>query len=68
MILIRYENISEGLSKSDRERLFDEHMDLLVSKKKENFRKMLDECKAITLDSDFKEIKKLIKEDPRYSR
>ncbi len=60
--------MSEHLSKSDRERLFDEHIDMLVAKKKENYRKMLDECKAITLDSDFKDIKKLIKDDPRYSR
>jgi transcription elongation regulator 1 len=29
---------------------------------------MLDECKVITLDSSFKEIKKLIKDDPRYAR
>ena len=66
--LFRYDNISDNLEKSERERLFDEHIDLLVTKKKENYRKLLDECKAITLDSSFKDIKKLIKEDPRYSR
>ena len=41
---------------------------MLVAKKKENYRKLLDECKSITLDSSFKDIKKLIKDDPRYSR
>ena len=56
------------MDKSERERVFDDHIDALVAKKKENFRRLLDECKAITLDSSFKEIKKLIKEDPRYSR
>ena len=64
----RYEFVSSNLEKSERERLFDEHIDLLVAKKKDNFRKMLDECKAITLESSFKEIKKLIKDDLRYSR
>merc|ERR1712241_1318266 len=64
----RYDNISDNLEKSERERLFDEHIDFLVAKKKENYRKLLDECKSITLDSSFKDIKKLIKEDPRYSR
>ena len=39
-----------------------------MAKKKENYRKLLEECKEINLDSTFKEIKKLIKEDPRYSR
>ena len=56
------------MEKSERERLFDEHIDFLVAKKKENYRKLLDECKSITLDSSFKDIKKLIKDDPRYSR
>lgn len=60
--------MSSSLEKSERERIFDEHIDSLVAKKKDNFRKMLDECKTITLESTFKEIKKLIKDDPRYSR
>lgn len=60
--------MSGNLDKSERERLFDEHIDLLVAKKKENYRKLLDECKSITLDSTFKDIKKLVKDDPRYSR
>ena len=67
-LVYRYDNISGNLEKSDRERLFDEHIDMLVAKKKENYRKLLDECKSITLDSSFKDIKKLIKDDPRYSR
>merc|ERR1739838_771390 len=64
----RYDNISGNLEKSDRERLFDEHIDMLVAKKKENYRKLLDEQKGIALDSNFKDIKKLIRDDPRYSR
>ena len=68
ILVRRYDNISDNLEKSERERLFDEHIDFLVAKKKENYRKLLDECKSITLDSSFKDIKKLIKDDPRYSR
>ena len=64
----RYDNISDNLEKSERERLFDEHIDNLVAKKKENYRKLLDEQKGIALDSNFKDIKKLIRDDPRYSR
>ena len=66
--LRRYDNISSNLEKSERERLFDEHIDYLVAKKKENYRKLLDEQKSITLDSNFKDIKKLIRDDPRYQR
>ena len=68
LLCSRYESVSSSLEKSERERIFDEHIDSLVAKKKDNFRKMLDECKTITLESTFKEIKKLIKDDPRYSR
>jgi len=35
---------------------------------KENFWKLLDECKDITLTSSFKEIKASIRDDPRYSK
>jgi len=64
----RYESITSSLEKSEREKQFDDHIDRLVAKKKENYRKLLEECKDIKLDSTFKEIKKLIKDDPRYSR
>ena len=64
----RYEAASDSLDKSERERLFDEHIDALHAKKKENYRKMLDECKDITLDSEFRDVKKLIRDDPRYSK
>ena len=30
-----------------------------------NYRKMLEECKGIKLDSSWKDIKKIIKDDPR---
>lgn len=63
----RYELVS-SLEKPERERLFDEHIDHLILKKKENFWQMMRECKAITLDSNFKDVKKQLQEDPRYSK
>lgn len=60
--------VASNLDKSERERLFDEHIDKLIAKKKENFRSLLDECKDIGLDTGFKEVKKQIREDPRYAK
>merc|ERR1712062_281675 len=37
----RYDSISSNPEKSEREMRFDEHIDRLVAKKKENYRKML---------------------------
>lgn len=62
----RYE--ASILDRAERERLFDEHISLLIRKKKEKFRELLDETSDITLTSSWKEIKKLIKDDPRCSK
>merc|ERR1719309_203518 len=67
----RYENLTAGeaaLDKSERERLFDTHIDELIAKKKNAFRSLLDEQKDVGLDAAFKDIKKIIKEDPRYTK
>ncbi|KAH8277525.1 hypothetical protein KR026_012438, partial [Drosophila bipectinata] len=56
----------ETLDRDDRERKFNEHIDNLMKKKRERFREMLDEVNTLQLTSTWKEIKKLIKEDPRY--
>merc|ERR1712192_133621 len=67
----RYEALTGGeaaLDKSERERLFDSHIDELIAKKKTAFRSLLEEQKEVALDAAFKDIKKLIKEDPRYTK
>jgi len=67
----RYEALTGGeasLDKSERERLFDTHIDELIAKKKNAFRSLLDDQKDITLDTAFKDIKKAIKDDPRYTK
>jgi len=56
------------LEKSEREKLFDDHMDRLVKKKKDAFRSLLEEQKEVPLDASFKEVKKNIREDPRYTK
>merc|ERR1719273_1300180 len=60
--------VASNLDKSERERLFDEHIDKLIAKKKENFRSLLDDCKDIGLDTSFKEVKKQIRDNPRYAK
>ena len=50
----RYDSIANDLEKSEREKQFDDHIDRLVAKKKDNYKKLLEECKEIRLDSSFK--------------
>ncbi|XP_051715591.1 transcription elongation regulator 1a isoform X2 [Ctenopharyngodon idella] len=56
---------SSLLERDEKERLFNEHIEALAKKKKEQFRQLLDETTSITLMTSWKEVKKLIKEDPR---
>ncbi|KAM4678181.1 transcription elongation regulator 1 isoform 1-T1 [Discoglossus pictus] len=53
------------LEREEKEKLFNEHIDALTKKKREHFRQLLDETYTITLTSTWKEVKKVIKEDPR---
>ncbi|EDO63512.1 AGAP004745-PA [Anopheles gambiae str. PEST] len=61
----RWELISM-LDRDDRERLFNEHISNLVRKKRDKFREMLDEIPSLELTSSWKDIKKSIRDDPRY--
>ncbi|XP_028840472.1 transcription elongation regulator 1-like [Denticeps clupeoides] len=53
------------LERDEKEKLFNEHVEALTKKKKELFRQLLDETILITLTTTWKEVKKVIKEDPR---
>merc|ERR1712176_31351 len=64
----RWDMIEGNLEKSERERLFDDHIDHLIAKKKESYRSLLEEHKDLPLDATFKDIKKKINEDPRYTK
>merc|ERR1711908_57467 len=43
-------------------------MDRLMKKKKDSYHSLLDEIKDVTLDSSFKDVKKSIRDDPRYGK
>lgn len=57
-----------ALEKPEKEKLFDDHMDKLMQKKKFSYHSLLDELKDISLDASFKDIKKQIRDDPRYTK
>lgn len=61
----RYE-LCDNLDREDRERLFNDHIGVLTKKKRDKFREMLEEIPSLELTSSWKEIKKLVKDDPRY--
>ena len=58
--------IAAVLNRDDRDRLFNEHIDQLYQKKKEKFRELLDETPEVAMNYSWKEIRKIIKDDPRY--
>lgn len=56
----------ELLDREDREGLFNQHINNLAMRKRDKFREMLDEISSLELTSQWKEVKKMIREDPRY--
>lgn len=58
----------EYLERENREKLFNDHINNLAKKKRDKFREMLDELVQLELTSSWKEIKKLIRDDPRYHK
>lgn len=56
----------DSLERDERERLFNEHIQSLAKKKRDKFREMLDEIANLELTVPWKEVKRQIKEDPRY--
>ena len=58
----------EALDRDEREKLFNVHVNNLFKKKREKFRELLDETKELTLSSSWRDIRRLIKEDSRYTK
>lgn len=56
------------LEKEEKEQLFEEHMNKFRAKKRELFYQLLDDTQGVTLSSNWKEVKKLIKSDSRYEK
>lgn len=61
-------DLADSLSREEKEKLFNDHTDTLLRKKREKFRELLDETAEVTLTSPWKEIKRIVKEDPRYTK
>lgn len=60
--------LAELLERDEKERIFNEHVGSLSRKKKSKFRELLDDTKSLELTSSWKEIRKVIKEDPRFTK
>src|SRR6218665_97563 len=60
--------LAKSLDKAEKEKLFEEQIAILNKKNKEMFHRLLDETVGITLTSTWREVRKLIRSDPRYSR
>ncbi|XP_046850381.1 transcription elongation regulator 1-like [Xenia sp. Carnegie-2017] len=58
----------ESLSKEDKESLFNDHINQLNQRKRDQFRKLLDEQNEIGLKTSWRSARKLIKDDPRFSK
>lgn len=57
----------DSLDREEKERLFNEHIEQLGRKKRDKFRELLDEVGASAdLTASWKDVKKLLKDDPRY--
>jgi transcription elongation regulator 1 len=56
----------QDIDKHEKERLFDEHLELLYKKRQAAFQALLDE--HCTLTSTWKDVKKVIKSDPRFEK
>jgi transcription elongation regulator 1 len=59
--------LTDSLEREEKEKLFEAHIDGLFKRNKGMFHSLLDES-DISLTSTWKEVKKQIKEDPRYSK
>lgn len=60
--------LAELLSREDKERLYSEHVDQLLRRKRDKFRELLDETADVTLTSSWKDVRRTIKDDPRYTK
>lgn len=54
------------MDRDERERIYNEHINMLSKKKRDKFREMLDEVPNLNLTSLWKDIKKQIRDDPRF--
>nr|CAB3266868.1 transcription elongation regulator 1 [Phallusia mammillata] len=61
-------DLASLLSRDEKERYFTSHVESLNKKKRSGFKQLLDETSTITLTSKWKDVKKMIRSDPRYAK
>ncbi|XP_067928748.1 transcription elongation regulator 1-like isoform X2 [Watersipora subatra] len=61
-------DLCDLIDRDDKEKLYDDHLEVLTKRNKEMFHSLLETCSEVTLTSTWKEIRKLIKDDPKYSK
>jgi len=55
------------LDKDNKETMFDEHITEITEKRKKSFRRLLEEA-GVSLDAYWRDVRRRIKEDPRYAK
>jgi len=61
-------SLADLLDREEKEKFFNDHIENLTKRNRDMFHKLLDETPEVTLTSGWREVKKLIKDDPRYSK
>ena len=61
-------SLADLLDRDEKEKLFNEHIENLTKRNRDMFHKLLNETSEVALTSTWREVKKLIKDDPRYSK
>ena len=56
----------ETLDREEKEKLFNDHIGQLSKKKRDKFREMLEEITSLELTSSWKDIKRQVRDDPRF--
>ncbi|CAH8858330.1 unnamed protein product [Trichobilharzia szidati] len=64
----RWEGVSEVFERSEREEMFQEHINNLSKKSREIFHRLLSETEGMSFDLSWKEAKKIINADPRFEK
>lgn len=59
-------DLTEQLPRDWKEKVFNKHQDKIFIRRREKFHQLLSETKEVTLDSDWRNIRRIIADDPRH--
>ena len=60
--------LAKLLPADEKERLFEEHMAVLNRRAREGFHRLLNDTPAVTLTTTWKDVRRIMKTDPRYTK